>query len=27
MRGGPIEAVNQGISILAATLRTDPYAL
>ena len=27
MRGEPIEAVNQGISILANTLRTDPYAL
>ncbi len=27
MRGEPIEAVNQGISILADTLRTDPYAL
>ena len=27
MRGEPIEAVNQGIAILADTLRTDPYAL
>ena len=26
MRGEPIEAVNQGIAILADTLRTDPYA-
>ena len=27
MRGEPIEAVNQGIAIVADTLRTDPYAL